>query len=377
MKGGQRFCLRNQRKFARLKPHLFLQLTLSRILDTFSFIDEACRKFFHNAFFLVAIFPNEIYISPIFRDDGYGGFSYHALEFRHPAVSQCLFPRFNFEQLTGKYGILFLHRKHYTKTMSTTTRHLEMDLLKGLAVVGMIVFHFFYILNFYDIVSNDMYSGFFLVLARTVQFIFIGGVGVGLVFSYLKSNSISASKPSTIFFKKNLKRALILIGIAYGVTLVTYMFVGERFVRFGILHLLAVNIFLFRYLVHRPTRALGLSFCILLLTPLLKETVTTEAPLYYLWYAIGLAEQGRGAAIDYFSLLPWSAVTGFGIVIGHLVYNSRFTHKIHIPVFQPLVRLFSPLLYLGRHSLIIYLVHVPLIIFLLLVFRVLDWNNFL
>ena len=229
-----------------------------------------------------------------------------------------------------------------------------------------------------------MYEGVFLILARMVQFIFIGGVGVGLALSYLKSKSGLNAKPSRQFLSKHAVRALALLGIAYGVTLVTYVFVGERFVQFGILHLLAVNIFLFRYLAHRPLCALLVSVLIIIFTPLLKETVTTTTPLYYLWYAMGLAHQGKGVAIDYFPLLPWSAVTGIGITVGHLVYNSQFTKIIQNftnPIRAGVASLFSkfisPLLFLGRHSLIIYLIHVPLIVFLLLLTGVLDWSIYL
>ena len=75
---------------------------------------------------------------------------------------------------------------------------------------------------------------------------------------------------------------------------------------------------------------------------------------YTLWLApLGLPGQGFSSA-DYFPLIPWCFVFAAGTVIGRLARAGRFPawmYPSRVPFFS----------FLGRHALLIYVVHQPVI----------------
>lgn len=52
-------------------------------------------------------------------------------------------------------------------------RFFELDVLRGTAIIGMVTFHYFYILDYLHFFRNNMYEGVYLLLARVVQFLFL------------------------------------------------------------------------------------------------------------------------------------------------------------------------------------------------------------
>lgn len=250
--------------------------------------------------------------------------------------------------------------------MEKNKRFAELDLLRGLAVLGMIVFHAFYVLDFYSVLQNEMYEGGFLLLARTVQIGFIGLTGVSLALSYLRSNAKGESMHA--FRMKHIKRGLIVIGLGFLITLMTLFFIPDRFVRFGILHMLGLGIVFFAFFAHKKYLSLALGVGFIFATLLIKGTFTYSGALGYVWYALGLTGYGKGNAIDYFPVLPWFALISFGAFFGHLLYGKN-PRKGFLDCKTP-----SAILFLSKHSLIIYLIHVPLIIVVFLIFNVLDFG---
>ena len=63
-------------------------------------------------------------------------------------------------------------------------RFLELDFLRGLAVLGMMVYHAFFVLTFFGDWNFAMNEGWWEILANVVRFIFLSLVGVGMVISY-------------------------------------------------------------------------------------------------------------------------------------------------------------------------------------------------
>jgi len=60
----------------------------------------------------------------------------------------------------------------------------EIDFLRGIAVVMMIVFHFFYDLNFFSIYEIDLHSGPFPLFLYPIGTTFLLLVGISLSLSY-------------------------------------------------------------------------------------------------------------------------------------------------------------------------------------------------
>ena len=62
-------------------------------------------------------------------------------------------------------------------------RYHEIDILKGIAVICMIIFHFFYFPNQYGFKEIEYNTKTLKIIAKIAQIIFITSVGINLVFS--------------------------------------------------------------------------------------------------------------------------------------------------------------------------------------------------
>jgi uncharacterized membrane protein len=225
----------------------------------------------------------------------------------------------------------------------------EIDSLRGLAVVGMIVFHVFYILNFFDVVKNEMYEGGWFWLVRFVQLMFLGLVGVSMALS--KSG-----------YRKQFVRGAKVFFMGIGVSIVTYFFEPELFVKFGILHLIGVSIILLVAISGRKYLSLFCGILVLLIWQFVDFGTSSNLILHIL----GLGNTSL-YALDYFPIFPWISVILFGIFIGNFLrefVEKKQKKSLSVP------KIFFPLVWLGQNSLLIYMIHIPAIIAVLIVFKI-------
>lgn len=243
-----------------------------------------------------------------------------------------------------------------------TRRFLELDLLRGLAVVGMIIFHLFYLLNYFEVMFLQMFSGWWHVLGQFVRFSFLGLVGVGMVISYNKvlGNLPDAQRGGIFCWKAVLRqwcRAGIIFVLALIVSFATLLVIPDQYVKFGILHLIATSIFVLSFVVRLPVIALIFGIAAIFLGKWLSGFTTNSLILF----VFGMKSETI-FSIDYFPIFPWISVICFGIFLGNLLYAGKFRMCLEKFVFH---MAFKPILFLGRHSLVIYMLHMPVIIFLL------------
>ena len=122
-------------------------------------------------------------------------------------------------------------------------RYEEIDILKGIAVICMVIFHFFYFPNKYGFKEIEYDTPILKTIAKIAQFIFIGSVGINLTLSKNKKENDKE------YIKKNLKRILKLVFLAGIMSLATYFIFGDNFVKFGILHFIAFASLILFYIV--------------------------------------------------------------------------------------------------------------------------------
>jgi uncharacterized membrane protein len=91
----------------------------------------------------------------------------------------------------------------------------------------------------------------------------------------------------------------------------------------------------------------------------LVENFTVDFP-WLIW--LGLTPAGF-QTLDYFPLLPWFGVTMLGIFMGNIAYPG-YRRKYNL-IDLSNQQLISALELMGRNSLLIYIVHQPLLVFLL------------
>ncbi len=236
-------------------------------------------------------------------------------------------------------------------------RFFEVDALRGIAIVLMVIYHFFFDLDFLGIREFDTHSGLLLVIGRSAAILFIFLVGVSLTLSYSRSVLLGRSAGSR--FIHNLKRGAGIFGWGLVITIVTATVLERGTIYFGILHLIGVSIVLaypfFRY--KRITLAAGI---LVLIAGIPMESYYADFP-WLLW--VGIKPHGF-YTLDYFPLIPWFGVVLLGAFTGNSLY----------PEYQRIFRMcdceenaaVGMLEYLGKKSLFIYLVHQPVIVGLLL-----------
>ncbi len=212
----------------------------------------------------------------------------------------------------------------------------ELDSLRATALVMMLVLNFVTDLNHFGIMNTETGDQWWW-MARIAASLFVGISGV----SYFLAHRLEYD------FTKTSGRTQRLIFWAFVITTITYIFEPSAYVRFGVLHLLALASIVAFPVARKPEFALGIGL-ILLIIPL-----SSNSNLVWL----GLRETGF-LAVDYFPLNPWLGIFFIGLALASRIY----------PEGKPLTEIQWPekWLWFGRNTLTIYVIHQPILIGLLI-----------
>jgi uncharacterized membrane protein len=232
------------------------------------------------------------------------------------------------------------------------------DALRGLAIVNMIAFHLGWDLDYLGVLRSLLYNRAWIWYGRCIATTFIVLLGVSAVLSYHRSR-----EPRR--FLKTLRRGAVLLGCGLAISLVTYLFMGSGYVVFGILHMLGVSTVVAYPFAPYRRRYLGLAAGLALIGAGLYANRQLSTSFWLL--PLGVPQIGRAMA-DYYPVLPWTGVALIGTYVGHVLYPHG-VRRFALPDGSGLPVL-RQLAFLGRHSLLIYLVHQPLLMGALLLFGV-------
>ncbi len=207
-----------------------------------------------------------------------------------------------------------------------------LDFVRGLAVIGMIVYHFMADLFLLYRTQLNPFSPPFIYSARLIAATFLFLVG----FSFYLSKQKNPKIPS--LFTKTLLRSILIFVSASLISIVTFFVNSVFMVRFGILHLISISLLLLLPL--SQIKSSGILFLLSLVTIFIKAPTTFSS-------------------FDYYPIFPWFGVVLLGYVFGRKVPLGQ-SGQYHTPAVT------KPFMFLGRHSLIIYLIHQPIFFLLLL-----------
>lgn len=229
-----------------------------------------------------------------------------------------------------------------------------MDEVRGFDIILMVLFHGFYTIGYlFDLAWGRALFLFFQPVEAFFAGIFIFICGISCRLSH-----------------SNWKRGGLLLLIAAGISVVLWLFMREEMIWFGILHFLAAAILLFalfRPLLDRVPPLAGLLVCALLFlitwwVPGYRDGVfgipgvlsfpVPDALTEILWlYPLGLSYLPSS---DYFPILPWIFCFLGGSFVGVWAVQGRFPafmYRRRVPFFS----------WIGKHTLIIYILHQPVI----------------
>lgn len=227
--------------------------------------------------------------------------------------------------------------------MNTKRLH-WVDALRGCLILMMVVYHFAFDADYMGLATVDVFTGAWLVFARVIQFGFLSLVGFSLFLSYRHSDY-------SRFLKRQGLRALTILGAALLVTAGTWLASPEAYVRFGILHLIGLAIPIGALLISSvPLTFAGILLSLAMWVAPLNPTVPTSTLIPF-----GFTPPDF-YTFDYFPLFPWLAVVLAGTLVGRLLEHWKWLELSKQPVQSPLLEA------IGKRSLLIYLLHQPVLL---------------
>ena len=238
----------------------------------------------------------------------------------------------------------------FVKKVDVSKRIWEIDFLRGLSIILVVCYHLLYDLGAYVGIKRFLgWSTDLSTVAWTIAQHFFAGLFIIL------------SGTSSTLTRSNVRRGLKLLAVSVAVTAITYFYDPPSAIWFGILQLLAVSILIFGAAFEKARAATcaawGVFVCGLgVALHLLKRNITI--PFDWL-LPFGIHSPGY-SSFDYFPLIPWFGVFLIGAALGRSVYAPR---KSLLPWHLPQTFVNAA----GRHSLLIYIVHQPVILAVLYV----------
>lgn len=241
------------------------------------------------------------------------------------------------------------------------TRLHTIDLIRGFTLLSMIAYHFIFDLKYIFNVNIEWFGSSIWSSvwqeSICITFIFISGI-------------------SFTFSKNNFKRGFIIFLMGVLFSLGTYLIIPEQFIVFGILHFIGIACILTALLIPLFKK---IPVHIAFLVSLLLFLITKEINFGYIGFGnihlyklpqvlysqpilsiFGFPNQTFFSA-DYYSIIPWIFLYWSGL----FAWYSISPRVKQAPIFKIKIPFIN---FLGRHSLLIYLIHQPICYVLILLF---------
>jgi uncharacterized membrane protein len=216
------------------------------------------------------------------------------------------------------------------------------DALRGGALCLMFVYHFSFDLRYYRVIASDFeHDPFWLGFRAVIVASFMALVGISLVLA-------DRAGATTAHFWK---RIGIIAACAVAASVGSYLVFPRTFIHFGILHCIAVASILAWPTVRRPILALVIGVALIVAGLVYSDPLFDARALSWLGFTTH-----KPATEDYVPLAPWAGVVFLGVAAGHALARAHF---------RPLKGLANAprwLRFLGRHSLVVYMVHQPVLL---------------
>ena len=237
-------------------------------------------------------------------------------------------------------------------------RAYELDTMRGIAMIFVIFMH----------VSWDLKYMFRLADCAWLDAQWFEG----LMHPFFLVTFVGVSGMCCTFSRNNVKRGLKLISVALALTagtaVATYVFHMSCLIIFNVLHLLSCGIFLYALIefIEKKTKApskkanaimgfLG-AFAIIIGDTISNFNHHVDNPLLI---PTGIIMDCTPGMADYMPLFPWIGVFFVGVVIGRVCYKEKNT--LFPPKHNFVRKITAPFEFIGRHSLLIYIAHQPIV----------------
>lgn len=256
------------------------------------------------------------------------------------------------------------------KRSASANRAFELDVLRGVAIVMMMFMHFSYDVRYEFGVDtfNYLHSAWFWEFIHPIIIVLFVGIS-GICCSFSRNN-----------LKRGLKLLAVALAFTFGTLFVTKVMNIYCLILFNVLHMLSISTLTYAFIVYIAKklklndRALSfilgfIGIYIMMLNNNLNYYDNISSNL--LLMPLGISVIGEPSVADFMPLIPWLGVFLAAAAIGREVYPDKNT--LFPNVGAGFHKAMAPLGFLGRHSLIVYIIHQPIIYAVLyLIFKLLG-----
>lgn len=222
-----------------------------------------------------------------------------------------------------------------------------LDFARGIALIAMTIFHFAFDLELFGVREQGFISQpHWTYFARSIATSFL----------FLSGFSLFLAHHNGVRWKSWRWRMAKITGAALVISIATYFATPDQYIFFGILHAIA-----FASLVGLIFLKLAAMLIIVIAVFIFVVGMNFETGLFnhWIWWWTGLSD-AKIVSSDYVPVFPWLSAPLVGIAVAKLAVESSFIEKLAMPKFEN--RMALPVKFIGRNSLVYYLVHQPVMI---------------
>lgn len=234
----------------------------------------------------------------------------------------------------------------------------EIDCARTVAIAMMISYHVVYDFDFLGApFGPDPFAGWWGALPEATASSFLFIVGVALWVTDARGRVRSPKRWAR--WRRHAVRSGRVMSAALLVTVVTFLLLPDRYVRFGILHAIAVSTLLAVPLLRIGLWNSAIGVGVIAVGVAVPE-VDTDVPGGFV-----IVRPEQFATVDYWPLLPWFGVVLLGVAAGSVLYPGGQRRPVMSALAISDGRRLAAVNILaapGRRSLWVYLVHQPVLI---------------
>ena len=233
--------------------------------------------------------------------------------------------------------------------MTRPKRLFMLDVFRGLAIIAMACYHFGFDLNIAGYIHQDLNNSVAWLTARSLiltTFLLISGISL----------SIAKARSDSLSLKRIMRIGLCATLVSAG----SYFMFPDSWIFFGVLHFIVIASLVGSNIHGYPIIFLLLGFVALGLGIFYQSTFFNQPLLQWIGFMTF-----KPVTEDYVPIFPWMGVFLIGMYLGTgfisnraIAQGDRLNEGKFLAVFA----------WLGRHSLLIYMIHQPILLGLLWLF---------